>query len=62
MDGESVNDTTRRFPRSLAEAFPDERFPAIEGSTTKPRSDRPIVVFCTVLGLAVLCAIAMGAL
>lgn len=25
-----MNDTTRRFPRSLAEAFPHERYGAIE--------------------------------
>lgn len=26
-----MNTTTRRFPRSLAEAYPCERFPATEG-------------------------------
>lgn len=59
-----MNETTRRFPRSLAEAFPDERACAIE----RPRRDlisagHRAVTWISVVGLVlVVFTIAMGVL
>jgi len=46
-------DTTRRYPRSLAEAFPNERFAAVEGPYRRPgTADTPVVVGCVLAALA----------
>jgi hypothetical protein len=44
---------SQRFPRSLREAFPAERFAAIEASPRRPRitGDR-VVVYVMILGIA----------
>lgn len=45
-------DTTRRFPRSLAEAFPDERYPAVRGPYRRPGgADVPVMVGCALAAL-----------
>lgn len=46
--------TTRRYPRTLAEAFPDVRAPAIERPRPIPRFDRIAgVALAIVLGVFV---------
>lgn len=57
-----MNTTTRRHPRTLAEAFPDERAHCIE----RPRYDvtraghRAVVLFCCIGIVGVVAAIVIG--
>ena len=44
-----MNDTTKRFPRTLSDAFPDERFPAIRHY--QKQSSWPIIAILCVLTL-----------
>jgi len=46
--------STRRYPRSLAEAFAAERSPAVFGPYSNPaRGDRLVLWACTVAAIAV---------
>lgn len=51
--------TTRRYPRSLAEAFPDVRAYAIE-HTTRHRSTLADIALAVVIGAALATALVYG--
>ena len=41
-------DTTRRYPRTLAEAFPSDRKSCTEG-WQRPNADKPVVIACVII-------------
>ncbi len=53
------NTTTRRYPRTLAEAFPDERFFAIERHTRPMRTAERAAGWLLATALGSLLAIAL---
>ena len=55
-------DTTRKYPRSLADAFPDERYPAIEGYRREPLGHRVLNRLMAVLFVVLIGALAVGGL
>ena len=48
-----MNHTTRKFPRTLAEAFPAERFAAIERPAPKDHFAEAYVIVLALIALAV---------
>lgn len=52
--------TTRTHPRSLAQAFPDERAQCIEGPPPKNYGDKAVVVVCVLAIWFLITLIAMG--
>jgi hypothetical protein len=53
-------DTTRKYPRTLADAFPDERYPAIEGYRRETFGHRVLNRFMVVLAVVLVGAISVG--
>ena len=51
-------ETTRRFPRTLAEAFPDERAACIERPLDKP--DRIVFKACVAIAAVLLVLVSTG--
>jgi hypothetical protein len=41
-------DTTRKYPRSLSDAFPDSRASCTEG-WQRPNADTPVVIACVIV-------------
>jgi hypothetical protein len=41
-------DTSRRYPRTLADAFPSDRSSCTEG-WRRPNADRPVVIACVII-------------
>jgi hypothetical protein len=52
-------DTTRRYPRTLSDAFPDSRASCTEG-WQRPNADRPVMWACAVGVVAVIYFIFFG--
>jgi hypothetical protein len=53
-----MNHTTRRFPRTLADAFPDERYPTIEHHRNPSHWCEPVIA---VMGFVFLLSIIVPA-
>jgi hypothetical protein len=47
------NDTTRKFPRSLSEAYPDVRFAAIEKPVPKDHFAEAYVIVIAAIAVAI---------
>lgn len=54
-----MTETTRKYPRSLADAFPDERYPVIEVYRREPLGHRLLNIVMPILLVLVVGAIAV---
>lgn len=53
-------DTTRKYPRSLAEAFPDERYPVVEVFRREPLGHKVAEYLGAIILVVMVIAVVLG--